>query len=293
MGGDLQYCQKWAKEDSMLTPTELTRRVLAGTMQGIETFLNFTFETCDMFNGWLPTLDTCVRINENNEVEYNYYEKDTCANMTVQAKSAMNLNTKIQILSQDMIRRLLNTKEELGAKNRGAVIDRYARKLLLIGFDKEQTRKIVKNGIKGFEGKKRSRLSRGLPLRNTATRSSKNRFLKKLVGKTTWYKKKNKSTAPSVGANNAAEKGAKKDKKVQEQVFEPQTVLFVEYSKNGELASKLRELMKRLAHTIGFNVKVVERTGASLRNQFPTTTLWDGSHCGREECVQSGDREAP
>ena len=53
--------------------------------------------------------------------------------MTVQAGSAMNHNTKIQILSQDMIRRLLNSKEELGAENKGAVVDRYAKKLLLSG----------------------------------------------------------------------------------------------------------------------------------------------------------------
>ena len=268
----------------MLTPTELTKRILAGTMQGVETFLNFTFETCDMFNGWLPTLDTCIRVNENNVVEYDYYEKDTCASMTVQSKSAMNENTKIQILSQDMVRRLLNTKEELGAKNRGIVVDKYAKKLLLSGYSKEQTRRIIKNGIKGFEGKRRSRIAKGLPLRNTAAGSSKNRFLKKLIGKTTWYKRK-RSSAPSVGATTTTKKGAKNIKEEMEQDVVPQTVLFVEFSKNGELASRLRELTKRLAHTIGFSVKVVERAGASLRNQFPTTTLWDGSHCGREACI--------
>ena len=52
------------------------------------------------------------------------------------------------------------------------------------GYNREQNRSIIKNG---------------LPLRNTATGSSKNRFLKKLIGKTMWYKKKMKSTASSVG----------------------------------------------------------------------------------------------
>ena len=66
----------------------------------------------------------------DNMVEYNYYEKETCSKMTVQFKSAMNENTKIQIVSQDVVRTLLNTKEELGAKNRGEVVDRYAKKLL-------------------------------------------------------------------------------------------------------------------------------------------------------------------
>ena len=39
-----------------------------------------------------------------------------------------------------MIRRLLNTKEELGAENWGAVVDRYAKKLLLSGLDKIDTK---------------------------------------------------------------------------------------------------------------------------------------------------------
>ena len=46
--------------------------------------------------------------------------------------------------------------------------------------------------------------------------------------------------------------------------LENKTVLFVEYTEGGELASRLRELMRRLAPTIGFGVKVVERAGKKL-----------------------------
>ena len=38
--------------------------------------------------------------------------------------------------------------------------------------------------------------------------------------------------------------------------MEPQTVLFVEYSKNGELATKMKELTKRLSQVVGFSVKI-------------------------------------
>ena len=47
---------------------------------------------------------------------------------STQARSAMNENSKIQIVSQDMMRRLMNTKEELGAENRGAFVDMYVKK---------------------------------------------------------------------------------------------------------------------------------------------------------------------
>ena len=65
------------------------------------------------------------------------------------------------------------------------------------------------------------------------------------------------------------------------------TVLFVEHSRKGELASELRGLMSRLPPTLKFGVKIVERTGTALRNMFGQGSLWDGAQCGRGqgECV--------
>ena len=62
----------------------------------------------------------------------------------------MEENSKMNILANDMRRRLLNTDEELGAEIRGAVVDQFAAKLLISGYGKEQTKKIIKNGIKGY-----------------------------------------------------------------------------------------------------------------------------------------------
>ena len=267
------------EEDRDLTPTEITKKVLAGSMLGVEKFLDFTFETCEDFNGWLPTLDTCLRVEGNNVVNYKYYEKDTCAKMTVQMKSAMNENMKIQIVSQDMIRRLLNTKEELGAAARGAIVDMYAKKLLQSGYSKEQTRRILKNGIRGFENRRRSRAARGAPMRSTAKKSSRSRLVKKLLSKTSWYRKKSNYNAASQKSSNYASSVGAESKKSgrMEQDKEPQAVMFVEYSRNGELASMMKDLTKRLSEVTDFRVKVVKRAGGTLKDQFPTTTLWDGN----------------
>ena len=73
----------------------------------------------------------------------------------------------------------------------------------------------------------------------------------------------------------------------------PRSVLFVDQTPGGELASRLRELFTRLEPTLGFFVKVVERPGRSLQGLFPLTTLWDGASCGRTEdcttCYQGAD----
>ena len=64
------------------------------------------------------------------------------------------------------------------------------------------------------------------------------------------------------------------------------TVIFVEQTRDGALAKALREVATRLEGMIGFRVKVVERTGSSLRNSLPNTNPWAGQmKYGRTDCV--------
>ena len=117
-------------------------------------FLNFTVETSDDFpTGWLPTLDTALRVTTNNIVDYTFYEKPMSRNVTVQRMSAMEENSKMKTLSNDLIRRLLNTSERLGLEKRIKVVDNYSQKLLNSGFKLEQVRTIIVNGVSGYERK--------------------------------------------------------------------------------------------------------------------------------------------
>ena len=108
----------------------------------------------------------------------------------------------------------------------------------------------------------------------------------KLLSKTGWYRKKKKSDEkPEPGKSNPAKKPGARERKEDQEEQEYKTVMFVEYTRNGELASRLRELTSRLASTLGFKVKIVERAGASIKSQFPTNNLWEGQKCGREDCT--------
>ena len=246
---------------------------------------------------WLPTLDTSIRVGLNNQIEFRFYEKPVCSKKTVQLKSAMAENPKQQILSNDLIRRLLNTSEELGAGAICKVVDQYAQDLLNSGFRKEQTRKILLNGIKGYEAKKKRRAAEGRSLRSTAQGSRGSRIKKKLLGKSNWYKNRKNTRSTQENKSNSAKGSRKcKDKKIPgEQTPPMKTVLFVEHTKNGELATKLRELTRRLAPTLGFSVKVVERAGATLKSLFPLGSLWEGATCPREDCTtcRQGAEQTP
>ena len=66
----------------------------------------------------------------------------------------MGENQRTQILVQEVIRRLGNTKEDMGAEVIKDILDRFSQKLVNSGHNEEQTRRIILAGIKGWEGRK-------------------------------------------------------------------------------------------------------------------------------------------
>ena len=113
-GGTLVYCLRWEIEDKDKTPMDITMHVLKETVKGVADYLQFTFESGEDYeDGWLPTLDTNIRVSKDNIVQYKYYEKPTTSNTTIHAASAMSENPKMQCLANDLVRRLLNTQMDL------------------------------------------------------------------------------------------------------------------------------------------------------------------------------------
>ena len=291
-GGSLTFCIKWEREDQELSSLEITRRGITGTLNNVEDYLSFTTETEEDFSDrWLPTLDMKIRVSGSNQVLHSFYEKPTNTNITVQKRTAMGEDAKIQILSNDLIRRLRNNAEELGRGAKIEIVDNYAQKLMNSGYMGEQLQKIVTNGIKGYEGQLRRCKEQGRKLHRSSTDSQGERIRKKLLGKSNWFKKRR-----SKKDNTQETKGRSFKRSKPHMELEVKTVLFVEQSPMGELAKKLRETLRSMEQTLGFRVKVVERTGRSLRSLFPLNNLWKGAKCGRDDCTtceQGGEEELP
>ena len=191
--GRLRFCKRWRMEDMEIPGERRTKEILGQSMQGVESYLKFTMESGEDFQGgWLPTLDTTLRVEEDNSIMYRYYEKETTTNQTVQKSSAMEENCKIQILANDLVRRLGNTRDDGGTKEVSRVVDGYGQKLLNSGFSLDQTKNIIVKGIKGYEGRKLRCVKEGRSYRRTANESRASRSRGKLLSKTSWYKSRKK-----------------------------------------------------------------------------------------------------
>ena len=91
--GELQYMKRWSGEDSNLTETEDTRRIMQEAMQEVLRCLRFTTEVGEGEDEWLATLDMMIRVEEDNSISYIHHKKPTTTNTVVQRRSALDENS--------------------------------------------------------------------------------------------------------------------------------------------------------------------------------------------------------
>ena len=219
--------------------------------------------------------------------------------MTPKERTAMGEDSKVQIVSNDLIRRLQNNSESLGVEAKLQIVDEYSQKLANSGYKGEQLKKIICNGIKGYENKLRRCQREGRKLHRSSVDSQGARVRKKLLAKANWFKKKKKNDdlgaqTRTQGGPGISDLGSINHNRGEE--LKVKSILFVEQTPNGELAKRLRETLKSMEPTLGFRIKVVERAGQKLGSKFPLTQLWSGNKCGHQDfttCEQGGEGELP
>ena len=108
----------------------------------------------------------------------------------VQKRSALSENSKMQILSNDLVRRLGNTDVRQDNSEVRKVVDKFATKILTSGYSRQQTRKIVINGIRGWERKLSRATREGKDCSGLGKRAGNLESRRRQRGKTSWYKKK-------------------------------------------------------------------------------------------------------
>ena len=101
----------------------------------------------------------------------------------------MEENSKMQILANDLVRRLASTDGRQGRKVTCAVVDQYAQKLMTSGYSMEQVRKVTLNGIRGWNRRKARATIEGRQVYRTGKESAPHRYKKKILGKTEWFRK--------------------------------------------------------------------------------------------------------
>ena len=77
----------------MLTKIERTTRDMGSSLDGLVECLTFTVESQEDFrDGWLPTLDMNLMVDEENYIQYKFFEKPTTSQLCLQADTTLSQN---------------------------------------------------------------------------------------------------------------------------------------------------------------------------------------------------------
>ena len=113
--------------------------------------------------------------------------------------------------------------------------------------------------------------------------------MKRLTGKTSWYRRKQKTIKTQKGrSQTTGGERSTKPKGASRQETEnktPSSVLFVERTMGGDLAQTLRDKERELNKVGTKRVKVVERNGDQLGGILTSPNPWGEERCDRPDCL--------
>ena len=274
-------------------------RILAPVMNSINPDLTFTTEIMEDFGDKrLPTLDCSLWFEEDWSLNHTYFEKSMRSQIVIPENSAMSEKQKLNILSNDLIRRLSNVKiekAEEGEEQR--IIDHYTRQLKTSGYQRRKSREIVVSGVLGWLRKRERREKQGTGFYRSAASTLIGRNRKKLLDPVTWFRGKvtgeeEKEKTRIEGSMTGGRKRKLdqrqvekiKDEKIQKRE-DPKAVMFCPYTPGGELAKRLREVEQDMEKNSGYRIKIVEEAGEKVLDILHSSNPWKGEDCGRDKCL--------
>ena len=128
--------------------------VLQEVANSVDKMITFTHDTpCNYPSKKMPALDIMVNVNQEikNRIDYEFYEKPTKNPRVIMADSALSFTKKRTILTQECLRRLRNTKIELGPEVQRTHLNRFMLKLKNSGYSYKFRKEILDSGLKAFQ----------------------------------------------------------------------------------------------------------------------------------------------
>ena len=140
-------------EDENKDIEEVTMAILNKIADSIDPMTKVTVDVPNNHkNKKLPVLDIQINVNkeENNRLDFEYYEKPTKNKKVLLFDSAIPAKEKRTILTQECMRRLRNTKIELGPERRNEHLNEFMLKMKNSGYPVKYRKEILNSAIKGF-----------------------------------------------------------------------------------------------------------------------------------------------
>ena len=204
--------------DSNRKDEDITMEVVVDIAESLDGIIKFTYEIPDSKSGKLAVLDVTVNVNKakNNRMDYEFFEKPTKNKRVILKDAALPANQKRTILTQECLRRLRNTKLELGEDIKVKHLNEFMLKLKNSGYPTKYRTEILESALVAYDKMVEADKDGTKPLFRDRNWNREQRNDEKMNRKVNWYKS---------GGNG----------------IEYKSILFVPVTKGGTLAKELKK----------------------------------------------------
>ena len=189
---------------------------------------------------------------KKQRIMYEHYRKEMASKMTIHARSALPHNQKRNILTQEVIRILKNCSQELPWTTKAQHLEDLSLRMQFSGHDKKMRKEVIKSGIKAFRTMQENDKAGTVPLHRPREWQRKRRERTKRQKKETWYMKGGYETP-----------------------------IFIAATPNGELKKR----MQKKIDESDMKIKVIEKTGSTMKRTLHKTSITERTHCADNECM--------
>ncbi|PFX12116.1 hypothetical protein AWC38_SpisGene23975 [Stylophora pistillata] len=215
-------------------------------------------------DGKLPILDLKVWMETKGEetdrqdekasasvIMYEFYSKSMASKTVIHARSAVSWSTKRTVLTQEVLRVLLNCSRLLPWERVVENVNEMVLRMQYSGYSKKFRYEVVDSALKAFRARQRAERKGERPLHRPKEWRKVEREKEKSERKSNWYKR---------GGN--------------------ESVIFVPATPNSRLRKEYQTEIKQQ----GFNIKVVEKAGIAIKRLLQKSDPFKPRQCGREDC---------
>ena len=254
-GQQLVITEETKIEDETIPDDERTMKLLQTIANTIHNSIRMTIDYPSKHaEGKVPMLDVRMWIDETEgrrRILYEHYEKEMATKMVIHAQSAIPMKTKRSVLTQEVLRIILHCSPTLPRQTVCKHINSLMTKIQFSGYDQRFRYEVLKSAKDAYQTMKDNAASNVRPIHRPKKWRKPERMKEKEKKKQNWYKQ---------GGFDS--------------------VLFVPSTTNGEL----KRMYNHTIRNSGIRVRVVERTGRTLKSELQKSNPFSTDNCGREDC---------
>ena len=250
------------EQDLSRNDEEISMEIIKEVAETIDDIIKFTFDTPQNHkSGKIPILDVEAKINKekDNRIDFEFFQKPTKNKKVILESSALPSKQKRTILTQECLRRLRNTKVELGKDTQDKHLNNFMLQLKNSGYPIKFRKEVLDSSNNAFEKMLRDDQEGIKPLFRSREWNKEERYLAKKDKKLNWYKNSEK--------------------------IEYKTVLIVPVTKDGKLLKELQQREEKVNKCSNERIKFIEDGGVRMRDLMVKKDPFPNMKCDKKKCV--------